>query len=118
MVKGVSVIMILKVCLFVHQHSIYLLELKRGKGTNYDLSWKSKGLYTLKLNSLYTAFLHSIKHSEFWMGVKFDKDNLAVKQNNYATKSVNAYIIYNLDASPNNTFNSFKFKIVFLVQLI
>ena len=52
------------------------------------------------------------------MGVKFDKDNLAVKQNNYATKSVNAYIIYNLDASPNNTFNSFKFKIVFLVQLI
>ena len=110
--------MILKICLFICQHLICLLELKRDKGTNYDLSWKSKGLYTLKLNSLYTASLHSIKHSEFWMGVKFDKNPLAVKQNNYATKSVNAYIVYNLDASPNNTFNNLKSKIVCLVQLI
>ena len=52
------------------------------------------------------------------MGVKFDKNPLAVKQNNYATKSVNAYIVYNLDASPNNTFNNLKSKIVCLVQLI
>ena len=31
------------------------------------------------------------------MGIKFDKDLLAVEQNNYVTKIVNAYIVYGLD---------------------
>ena len=30
------------------------------------------------------------------MGIKFDKDLLAVDQNNYASKIVNVYIIYDL----------------------
>ena len=46
---------------------------------------------------MYTAFLHSIKPSGYRMGIKFDKDPLAVEQNNYATKIVNAYINYDLD---------------------
>ena len=36
------------------------------------------------------------------MGIKFDKDPSAVKQNNYATKIVNAYIVYDLDTWTNN----------------
>ena len=31
------------------------------------------------------------------MGIKFDKDLLAVEQNNCMTKIVNAYIVYGLD---------------------
>ena len=47
---------------------------------------------------MYTAFLHNIKLSGYRMGTKFDKDLLAVAENNYATIIVNAYIVYNLDA--------------------
>ena len=43
---------------------------------------------------LYTAFLHSIKLSGHMIGIKFDKDTLAVEQNNYLTKVVNIYIVY------------------------
>ena len=41
----------------------------------------------------YTTFLHSIKHSGNRMGIKFDKDTLAVEQNNYVSKIVNVYIV-------------------------
>ena len=44
------------------------------------------------------------------MRIKFDKDPLVVEQNNYATKIVNAYIVYDLDAWPNNPLNNFKLK--------
>ena len=42
------------------------------------------------------------------MGTKFDKDPLALKQNNYATKIINVYI--NLDVWPNNPLNNFILK--------
>ena len=44
------------------------------------------------------------------MGIKFDEDPLAVEQNNYASKIVNVYIVYDLDAWPRNPTNNFKFK--------
>ena len=44
------------------------------------------------------------------MGVKFDKDPLAVEQNNYVSKIVNVYIAFDLDAWPRNPTNDFKFK--------
>ena len=44
------------------------------------------------------------------MGIKFDKDPLAVEQNNYLTKIVNVYIVYDLDAWLRNPTNNFKFK--------
>ena len=31
------------------------------------------------------------------MGINFDKDPLAVEQNNYFTKVVNAYTVYDVD---------------------
>ena len=44
------------------------------------------------------------------MGIKFDKDPLAVEQYNYMSKIVNVYIIHDLDAWPRNPTNTFKFK--------
>ena len=42
--------------------------------------------------------------------MKFDKDPLAVEQNYYATKIVNVYIAYDLDAWPRNPPNNSTFK--------
>ena len=95
---------------FVYQPTIDTLELKKNKGTDYVFSWKSTGLYTSKLKPLYTAFLHSIRFPEYRMGIKFDKDPLAVERNSYGTKIVKAYIVYDLDAWPNNSLNKFKLQ--------
>ena len=45
--------------------------------------------FNSKLKPLYTAFLNSIKHSKYRIGIKFDKDHLAVEQNNYLSKILN-----------------------------
>ena len=42
--------------------------------------------------------------------MKFDKDPWALEQNDYLTKIVNVYIVYDLDACPRNLTNHFKFK--------
>ena len=84
--------------MFVYQPTPDALELKKDKVTDYVLSWKSKGVDNSKPKPLYTAFLHSIKLSENRTGIKFDKDPLTVEQNNYLTKILNVYIVYDLDA--------------------
>ena len=45
------------------------------------------------------------------MGIKFDKDPLAVEQNNCLTKIVNLYIVYVLDAWPKVPLRNFTLKI-------
>ena len=55
---------------------------------------------------MHTVCLQSIKHSGYKMG----KDSLAVEQNNYTTKIVNAYTVYDLKAWPRYLTNNFKFK--------
>ena len=54
---------------------------KTEKGTGNVLSWKSKGVYDSKFRPFYSAFLHSIKLSEYRIAIKFDKESLAVEQN-------------------------------------
>ena len=44
------------------------------------------------------------------MGVKFDKDPFAIEQNNYLTKIVNIYVVYDLEASPKITLRNFTAK--------
>ena len=83
---------------FVYQPSLDASELKRDKGTDYVLSWKSKGVFNSKIKPYYTAFLHSIKFSEYRIGIKLDKDPLAVEQNNYLRKILNVYTVYDLHA--------------------
>ena len=49
---------------FSYQQSLDTLELKKDKGTDYVLNWKSKGVFNSNLKPLYTDFLHNIKPSE------------------------------------------------------
>ena len=44
------------------------------------------------------------------MGIKFNKDPLAVEQNNYLTKILIFNIVYDLAAWSKNPSNNFKFK--------
>ena len=53
--------------------------------------------YTI-LNVSDFILLYSINPFGYRMGIKLDKDPLAVLQNNYASKFVNVYIVYDLDA--------------------
>ena len=46
--------------------------------------------------------MHKIKLSEYRIGIKFDKDPLAVEQSKYLSKIVNVYIAYDLDAWSRN----------------
>ena len=83
---------------------------KRDKGIDYVHSWNTNEVTNSKIKPSYTSFLTSIKLSGYKMGIKFDKDPLAVKQNNYMCEIVNVYIVYDLDAWPRNPLNNFKFK--------
>ena len=104
---------------FVYQPTLDALELKKDKGTDYVLSWKSNGVFNSKLKPLYTTFLNSIKLSEeYRIGIKFDKDPLALEENNYLTKIVNVYIVYDLDAWPGNLLIISNLRIAYLEQLI
>ena len=51
-----------------------------------------------------------MKLSEYRIGIKFDKDHLAIEQNNYLTKIVNVYFVYDLDTWPRIPINNLKFK--------
>ena len=44
------------------------------------------------------------------MGIKFVKNPLAVEQNNYTSKNINVYIVYDLDSWQRNSTYNFKFK--------
>ena len=70
---------------FVYQPTLDMLELKKYNGTDYVLSWKSKGVCDSKLKPLNTAFLHRIKPL-YRIWIKLDKDPSTVKQNNYSSK--------------------------------
>ena len=59
---------------------------------------------------MHNAFLHRIKLSGYKVKVKFDKELLAVKQNNYANKIVNSYIVCDLNNWPNIPSRNFTFK--------
>ena len=83
--------------MFVYLPTRNILELKEDKGTDYVICWKSKGIYTSKLTQLHTFFLPSIKLSGYRITLQFDNSILVVEQINYATKTVNAYIVYNLN---------------------
>ena len=92
-----------------YQPTLHTLELKKDKGTDYVLSWTANGVFNSKLKPLYTAFVHTIKVFEYKIGIKFDKDPLAIEQSNYLTKTVNAYIVSKLDTWPRNPTNHLKF---------
>ena len=62
---------------FAHQTTLDPLKLKKGK-TLIMLLVGNEREYS-KLKSLYIVFLHSTKLSVYRMGIKFDKDPLALE---------------------------------------
>ena len=84
----------------VYQPTIITLELKVNKSTEYAIGWKSKGLHKSKLLPFYGTFLPNIKYFGHKTVIQFDNTTLALEQNNYAIKTVNAYIVYYLDNLP------------------
>ena len=51
-----------------------------------------------------------MKLFEYRIRINFDKDPLAIEQNNYLGKIENVYIVYDLDAWSQDPTNNFKFK--------
>ena len=47
--------------MFVYQPTFNMLDLKKGKGTDYIFSWKSKDLFKSKLLPLHGSFSSDIK---------------------------------------------------------
>ena len=52
------------------------------------------------------------------MGIKFEKDPLAVEQKNYASKIVNVYIVYDLYAWSRILLTISNLRTVYLKQLV
>ena len=67
---------------------------------------------------MYTAFLHSIKLSQYRIGIKLDKDPLAIELNNCLTKIVNVYIVYDSDACQEILLIISNLIVAYLKQLI
>ena len=76
------------------------------------------GLYSSIISPQYTHFLHSVKIFGYKMKIKFDGDPLVLGQNNYTTKAVSAYIVWDLDTWPKILFNNFTLEIPCLERLI
>ena len=71
---------------FFHLPTLDTLDLKKIdllKDTEYVPSWKSKGVYNIKVKPLYIVFLHSMKLSGYKRGIETEKDSLPVQQNIY-----------------------------------
>ena len=89
----------------------WYIRIKKDKSTDSSvLCFKSREVHNSKLKPLYTALLQSIKLFEYRIGIKLDTDLLVVEQNNYLTKNVSVYIVYDLDAWPRNPTNNSKFN--------
>ena len=59
---------------------------------------------------MYTTVLYSIRHPGNKVKIRFNKDPLALEQNYFAAKVVNAYTVYDLDAWSNNPLINFTLK--------
>ena len=97
--------------MFVYQPKLDTLELKKKiKALIMFLVGNQKEVFTSTLRPSYTAFLHSTKFFGYKLEIKFDKDPLDVEQNNYLTKIVNAYTVYEINSWPRNPTNNFKLR--------
>ena len=60
--------------MFVYQLTFNMLELKKDKGTEYIISYKSKGVYNSKFIALHQAFLPKVKYfrNNIKIGIQFN----------------------------------------------
>ena len=80
---------------FVYQPTLDMLELK-----------KTKVLIVFLVGNQREYIILSLSHDI----LVFTQKTLVVEQDNYATKIVNGYIVYDLDPWPRNFTNNFRFK--------
>ena len=78
--------------------------------TEYAINCKWKGVYDYKLVALYGAFLPNLFFLKKMIVIQFNSTPLAVDQNNYKTKTVNVYIVYDLDNWPKVPLRNFAIK--------
>ena len=76
--------------MFVYQPTFNLLELKKYKGTDFVIGWKSKCLFESKLLPLRGTFLPNKKYLGYKIWVEFNNTPLVIEQNNYTTKPVSS----------------------------
>ena len=86
------------------------LEFKKEKVMIMFLVGNQREYIILNLSHYILLSYIAKKLSGYKVGIKFDKDALAVERNNYLTKIVKFYIVYDLDAWPKNPISNFKFK--------
>ena len=91
--------------IFVYQPTFNMLELKEYKGTEYIISWESKGLFKSSLKPLFNPLPPSLKQFGYKVWIQFLDGFLIVENNNYLIKIVNVYIVYDLNHWPRNQLN-------------
>ena len=96
--------------MFLYQPTFNTLESTTDKGIDYVIDWKSQVLFESKLLPLTGAFLPNMKYSGYKIGTEFNNTQLVVEQSNYATKTVNAYFVYDLEDWPKIPLRTFKLK--------
>ena len=77
--------------------------INQDKGTDYVFSWKSNRVVNSKVKPLYNTFLNSIKISQYRIGIKFDKNPLAVEQNNTMIPNKSHHIVRRASWTLNST---------------
>ena len=80
--------------MFVYQPTFSTLVLKEDKDSDYVTRWKSKGLFKTELYPKYNPILYNIKQFGYKKEIQFNNTSLVIGKNNYATKIVYIYIVY------------------------
>ena len=57
-----------------------------------------------------SGFLPNIKYFNKEIGMQFNNTSLVIEQNNYTSKIINVFIVYDLDNCPNNLLRNFTLK--------
>ena len=95
-----------------------MLDIKIDKGTEYVIGLKSKGVYNSKLTAFHGAFLPNIKYFRKNIEIQFNSTPLVVEQNNYITKILSVYMVYDLDNWPKLLLRNVSLKNYFLMRLM
>ena len=77
--------------------------------SGYIIVWKSKGLFTSKLEQFYKALLSNRKGFAYKMGTQFNNTALVIKKA-ITWKNWNVSILYYKDNWPRNSLNNFVLK--------
>ena len=83
---------------------------KKNLSTEYIISWRSKGVCNSRLDALNSDFLPNIKKINEKIVIQFNNIPLFIEQNNYTSKTVNVYIVYDFDNWQKHPLRNFALK--------